>query len=142
MILYFKNNLEKNEIYSIENENENEKIIIAGLFILGKGHFEILDPITNDVIAPATAYELTNGEDWFKKKYKIDLKHFILKNKIEIADTLTTILIGKINDRTIFFDNLSAIIEKSQKEKYIDSYIQKNKVMIDTFDLANDLINI
>jgi hypothetical protein len=128
----------ENEIFTIESEDD--KVLTAAIFILGTGHFKTKSNET-DFQVPITSIGTNNGADWFKKEFKIDLKYFIKKNNIKIADCLTTIVKGNLQDRNNFFSNIQQIKNKKDKQKFIDDYIDNDIIITKSFNIALNLID-
>lgn len=132
------NVLNKEEKFTIETNDD--KILTASIFILGTGHFETHSN-DSEFKVPITSIGTDNGADWFKKQFKIDLKYFIKKNNIKIADCLTTLVKGNIDDRNDFFNNIKKIKNKIKKEEFVESYIKNDDTIAKSFNIAFNLID-
>jgi len=128
----------KEEEFTIETNDE--KILTASIFILGTGHFKTKSEETRFQV-PITSIGTDNGSDWFKKQFKIDLKYFIKKNNIKIADCLTTLVKGNIKDRETFFSNIKSLNSKKKKEDFVENYIKNEPTISKSFNIAYNLID-
>jgi len=131
--------------YTIEGDNYG--VLSAAIFLLGKGNLGT-DSIDTEFKVPITiVMEKSSGREWFKEKFNVDLDNFIEQNKIDIADSLTTVLYGSCEDRDVFFKNLDKIqkVDKYKTETYINNYFKKDtmngtSLMYEAFEIASALI--
>ena len=129
---------DNDEIYTIESEDN--KILMASVFLLGMGNYRTTSNET-DFKVPITTIGPDKGTDIFNKIFKTDLKYFIKKNNIKIADCLTTIVKGDLKDRIEFINNIKSIINKKNREIFVDNYVKNDEVIKKSFEIATQLID-
>jgi len=111
------------DAYTIECENM--ELLTAAIFILGEGAYGTSSLETNYQV-PMTIFGSENGVDFFKKTFDLDLHEYVKNHKKEIASCLSTICLGKIEDRNIYFSNLEKL-DGIEKEKYIEKWYDEKQ---------------
>ena len=124
-------------------ESQKEDIATAAVFLLGEG--KIAAKAENGFFIPLTKLTGTTGVEWFQKKFNKNLKEFIILNNIEIADTLTTIIMGNEEYRQKFFERLDNASPVERELIINDIYkrdFMNQKIMSIGFSLAEQLIEL